>query len=201
MSKSLTKYRGRKFCRYEKYSQRWWSTVRISRHWVSFSKPSFDFNYSTRDFDSNSFSLFYSGQVFHELVCPLTVVPPQIFFNLTTLFSYPVFFCFFHAPLDVAVHFPVCLRSFRFKSLFSPFSPSVALIKNFCSDPDFFSDDVCLGSHWLFQSLLWWRWWSLNPGLCLCLTEEREILNRWTEYSTELYNHKDNGDLSVLVCP
>ena len=25
-----------------------------------------------------------------------------------------------------------------------------------------------------------------------CLTEEREILNRWTEYCTELYNHKTN---------
>ena len=27
-----------------------------------------------------------------------------------------------------------------------------------------------------------------------CLTEEREILNRWTGYCTELYNHKANGD-------
>ena len=25
------------------------------------------------------------------------------------------------------------------------------------------------------------------------LTEEREILNRWTKYCTELYNHKANG--------
>ena len=34
-----------------------------------------------------------------------------------------------------------------------------------------------------------------------CLTEERETLNRWTEYCTELYNHKANGDPSVLNCP
>ena len=34
-----------------------------------------------------------------------------------------------------------------------------------------------------------------------CLTEEREILNRWTEDCTELYNHKANGDPSVLDCP
>ena len=34
-----------------------------------------------------------------------------------------------------------------------------------------------------------------------CLTEEQEILNRWTEYCTELYNHKANGDPSVLDCP
>ena len=34
-----------------------------------------------------------------------------------------------------------------------------------------------------------------------CLTEEREILNRWTEYCTELYNHNASGDPSVLDCP
>ena len=34
-----------------------------------------------------------------------------------------------------------------------------------------------------------------------CLTEERGTLNRWTEYCTELYNHKANGDPSVLDCP
>ena len=34
-----------------------------------------------------------------------------------------------------------------------------------------------------------------------CLTEERQILNRWTEYSTELHNYKANGGPSVLDCP
>ena len=33
-----------------------------------------------------------------------------------------------------------------------------------------------------------------------CFTEERQILNRWTEYCSELYNHKPNGDPSVLNC-
>ena len=33
-----------------------------------------------------------------------------------------------------------------------------------------------------------------------CLTAEREILNRWTEYCTELYNHKANGDPLALDC-
>ena len=33
-----------------------------------------------------------------------------------------------------------------------------------------------------------------------CLTEERQILNRWTEYCSELYDHKANGDPSVLNC-
>ena len=34
-----------------------------------------------------------------------------------------------------------------------------------------------------------------------CLTEEQEILHRWTEYYTELYNHKANGDPPILDCP
>ena len=33
-----------------------------------------------------------------------------------------------------------------------------------------------------------------------CLTEERKILNRWTEYCSELYNHKSNGDPLVTNC-
>ena len=36
-----------------------------------------------------------------------------------------------------------------------------------------------------------------------CLTEERQIEygNQWTECCSELYNHKANGDPSVLNCP
>ena len=34
-----------------------------------------------------------------------------------------------------------------------------------------------------------------------CLTEERQILNRWTEYCSELYNYKASGDPLVLNCP
>ena len=34
-----------------------------------------------------------------------------------------------------------------------------------------------------------------------CLTEERQVLNRWTEYCSELYNYKANGDPSELNCP
>ena len=34
-----------------------------------------------------------------------------------------------------------------------------------------------------------------------CLTEERQILNRRTVCCSELYNHKANGDPSVLYCP
>ena len=33
-----------------------------------------------------------------------------------------------------------------------------------------------------------------------CLTEEQQILNRWTESCSELYNYKANGDPSVLNC-
>ena len=34
-----------------------------------------------------------------------------------------------------------------------------------------------------------------------CLTEERQILNRWKEYCSKLYNYKANGEPSVLSCP
>ena len=30
--------------------------------------------------------------------------------------------------------------------------------------------------------------------------KKQQILNRWTEYCSELYNHKTNGDPSVLNC-
>ena len=74
----------------------------------------------------------------HELAYPLAVVLRQIFLNLTALFSYPVFFCFFHAHLNIVVHFPIFCRFFRFKSFLSQFSPFVAQIDNFCSDQGFF---------------------------------------------------------------
>ena len=34
-----------------------------------------------------------------------------------------------------------------------------------------------------------------------CLREENEILNRWTEYCSDLYNHETDGDPIVLDCP
>ena len=34
-----------------------------------------------------------------------------------------------------------------------------------------------------------------------CLTEEHQILNRWTEYCSELYSHNPNGVPVVLNCP
>ena len=34
-----------------------------------------------------------------------------------------------------------------------------------------------------------------------CLKEENEILNRWTEYCSDLYNYETEGDPIVLVCP
>ena len=34
-----------------------------------------------------------------------------------------------------------------------------------------------------------------------CLTEEREIINRWTEYCTELYNGQTKGNAAVLDYP
>ena len=85
--------------------------------------------------DSSHFPLFHSGQVFHQLVCPLTVVLPQIVFRLATLFCYPVFCSLFHAPLAGFVHFLVFRSSFRLESFLSQFSPFLAQIKNFSMDP------------------------------------------------------------------
>ena len=34
-----------------------------------------------------------------------------------------------------------------------------------------------------------------------CLTEENEILNRCTEYCSDLYNYETDGDPTVLDCP
>ena len=155
--------------------------------------------------DSSSFPLFHGGQVFHELVCPLTVILPQIFFRLITLFSHPVFFSLFHAPLDVVVHFPVFLRSFRFESFLSQFFPFVTNNTNICSEiEENMRKNNSKRAYQLVKDLT-----TVKQGKATtvqnrsgkCLTEEQEILNRWTEYYTELYNHKANGDPSVLDCP
>ena len=34
-----------------------------------------------------------------------------------------------------------------------------------------------------------------------CLTEERDTLKRWTEYCSELYNHRTTGDPEILNVP
>ena len=39
---------------------------------------------------------------------------------------------------------------------------------------------------------------QVNSGKCL--TEEKEILSRWTEYCSELYNYESCGDNAVLYC-
>ena len=33
-----------------------------------------------------------------------------------------------------------------------------------------------------------------------CLTEEKEIPSRWTEYRSEMYNHESCGDDTILDC-
>ena len=35
----------------------------------------------------------------------------------------------------------------------------------------------------------------------MCLTEEHEILNKWTAYYSNLYNYETDGDPTVLDCP
>ena len=40
--------------------------------------------------------------------------------------------------------------------------------------------------------------WNQSP--MLSLKRKSDIMNRWTEYCSELYNHKASGDPSVLNC-
>ena len=116
-------------------------------------------------FDSSRSPLFQSGQVFHELVCPLTVVLPKIIFNLTALFSYPVFFWLFLLMLLLTpLYFsdPSCSNCFFLSSLLLSHRSRIYSV----TQVFFSSDDVCQGSHWLFQSLLCCRWWTLGGSLC-----------------------------------
>ena len=39
---------------------------------------------------------------------------------------------------------------------------------------------------------------SIQDKSVKCLTEEQEILSRWAEYCSELYNHESYGDNAVL---
>ena len=114
--------------------------------------------------DSSHFPLFHSGQVFHQLVCPLTVVLSQVFFNLTTLFSYPVFFSLFPCTSWCCCSLP-CISQILQAQICSfsvlSFCPKT---KNFCSDPGFllltmFAKDLtgcfshcCVegGAHWIY---------------------------------------------------
>ena len=42
---------------------------------------------------------------------------------------------------------------------------------------------------------------TIQDKLGKCLTEENEILNRWTEYCSDIYNYETDGDPIVLHCP
>ena len=131
-----------------------YSSVQYSVHRFSFSRSSVR-HFPERSWTVVTFPCFTVGKS-SRVGMPSYCCSSSDFLQPHCMFSYPVFFCLFRASLDVVVHFPVFLRSFRYKSLLSQFSPSVAQIKNFCSDPVFSSDNVRQGSHWLFQSLLCW---------------------------------------------
>ena len=42
---------------------------------------------------------------------------------------------------------------------------------------------------------------TIQVKLGKCLTEENEILNRWTDYCSDLYNYETEGNPIVLDCP
>ena len=43
--------------------------------------------------------------------------------------------------------------------------------------------------------------WPTTWTQSLVITEENEILNRWIEYCSDLYNYETDGDPIVLDCP
>ena len=45
-----------------------------------------------------------------------------------------------------------------------------------------------------------WRVNKIQDKQAKCLTEEQDIIGRWTEHCAELYNHQVNRDPSVLTC-
>ena len=139
-------------------------------------------------------ALFHSHQVFHKLVCPLTVVAPQIFFNLTALFSNLVFFC-------LLTHLLMLLFTILYFS--DPSGLNLFSVLSFChTDQEFLqwprgfsSDNVCQGSHWLFQTQLCWRCWLLNPCLylhCSWWWEEQ------TSHLSQLGRFPTHWDLSAF---
>ena len=46
-----------------------------------------------------------------------------------------------------------------------------------------------------------WKATTVQDRSGKCLTEERQILNRWTGCCSELYIHKAIGEPSVMNCP
>ena len=106
--------------------------------------------------DSSSFSLFHSGQVFHEMVCPLVLL---LFFlrfssispHCSIQFSF-AFFMHLLMLLFTSLYFSDPSGSNRF------FLGSVLLSRrsriSAVTEVFFSSNDVCQGSHWLLQSLL-----------------------------------------------
>ena len=93
---------------------------------------------------SSSFPLFHSSQVFHEFSCCLTVVLPQIVFNLATLFSYPVIFCLF-MHLLMLLFTSLCFSDPSGSNLFFLSSLLLSHRSRICAvtQNDFFAHDVC----------------------------------------------------------
>ena len=45
------------------------------------------------------------------------------------------------------------------------------------------------------------KYYTIQDKNGKCLTEDKDILSRWTEYCSKLYNHKTKGDPEVLKHP
>ena len=57
-----------------------------------------------------------------------------------------------------------------------------------------------LGKYLVLEITTTKSWIAEDLSSGKCLTEEKEILSRWTEYCSELYNYESCGDNAILDC-
>ena len=123
-------------------------------------------------------------------------------------------FSYFSFQLYLAVNVFMCLSLFLFlqlyqSSVYLPVSLFVRLSGRSLDVSVSLCLSLCLSSKppsvGLFRSALFVPMWPCaycwrKDRSGKSLTEKQQILNRWTEYCSDLYNHKANGDPSVLNC-
>ena len=127
--------------------------------------------------DSSSFPLFPSGQVFHLLVCSLAVVSPQIFLTLTTMFSYPVFFCLFSGTAWCCCSLP-CTSQILHVWIFSS-----SVLSFCCTDQEFLQ--------WLSFFFFWWCLPRISRAVSVTavIMDDGEMCKLPAYHSLESFQH------------
>ena len=103
---------------------------------------------------------------------------------------------------------PCISQILQVRIFFSSILPFCRTDQTYLRWPRFFSsDDLCQGSHRLFQSLLCWRWRSLNPCLHLHYSYWWEVQTSRLLYLRRFQTHRDlsaflgqTWDLNAFSC-